>query len=64
LCKNCEFYEEIDEDNFCYRYPPRIVNIKGQLQTEYPTIDPKVDWCGEFQPRDATEVIEAEAIDG
>jgi hypothetical protein len=53
--------EEIDEDYFCYRYPPRLISIKGQLGAEYPIIDPKVDWCGEFKR--VEQVIEAEAVE-
>lgn len=63
LCKNCEFHVvDEDEDHYCYRYPPKLVSIKGQLQTEYPIVDPKIDWCGEFKPVEA--VVEAEILEG
>jgi hypothetical protein len=61
LCKNCEFHEEVEGDYFCYRYPPRVVVIKGEIQSEYPPIDPKVDWCGEFKLVES--VIEVEAVE-
>lgn len=64
LCKYCDYHEEIDEDHYCYRYPPRLVSIKGRLQTEYPIVDPKIDWCGEFEPKQTRTIIDAEIVEG
>jgi hypothetical protein len=63
LCENCEFHEVVEGDYFCYRYPPRVVVIKGEIQSEYPPIDPKVDWCGEFRIIPSEAVVEAEIVE-
>lgn len=59
LCKNCEYYNEIDKDGYCYRYPPRLVTVNKGVESEYPIVDKDVDWCGEFREVEVIDSIEA-----
>ena len=48
-CKNCAYFVEIEKDGYCYRYPPRVVNVNREIVSEYPVVDKNEDWCGEFK---------------
>lgn len=58
-CKYCEFFNEVDNDGYCYRYPPKLVAINKELQSEYPLVDRNEDWCGEFKEKQVVDAIEA-----
>ena len=49
-CKNCKYFEKIDDEDSndrCRRYPPKIIGKHGGFDFT-PT---KEDWvCGEFTP--------------
>lgn len=65
LCRKCEYFEEIDRDGYCYRYPPKIVVIdkirpnprsaRQIVRSEYPIVDKDLDWCGEYEKKEEEE---------
>lgn len=62
LCETCDFFDgQIIEDvktvGYCRRYPPTYVVSKeeeadsDEVTCELPTVDPKKDWCGEWNDK-------------
>lgn len=49
-CGDCMFYHE----HTCHRFPPQIfVDVDGS-GVAFPVVN-KLDWCGEFKPREIDE---------
>jgi len=51
-CKNCYFYERIDDlKGRCHRYPPKMTETHqdGEVKNEgkFPVVDAHT-WCGEW----------------
>lgn len=48
-CISCAFFicEPKEDLGYCYRYPPKLIEIEGNFESCYPVTERK-DWCGEF----------------
>lgn len=51
-CMDCKYFERLDDDGICKRYPPVICGSNS----EQPTVSYR-DQCGEFTPRDEMIIL-------